>query len=514
MTEHGERPDGRRDRSAVRQDLKRAFRRTIGLTALGTALPGAGLTRTRSRAIGWMLLSTFLLGILAIGYVLVSGQAKSAGLHLLSSAEFLDRATIGVAVLGVVWIASIIATAVQARPAWLDRSRSRLLAVFTVLMVAVIGTGTFKGAEYALVTKQTLDTVFSAEDVDPGQGAKVIVDEPDVDPWRDTPRVNLLLLGSDAGVGRSGTRTDSMIVASIDTASGRTALISLPRNLQKAPLPEASPLRDLYPSGQYGVPECFRGPDQCLLNAIWMEVDEYKANHPEAWQGVKVPGRREIRDVIEGVTGLHIDHTVIVDLKGFQELIDTMGGVDVNVKLNGFGGKVPIGGRVVDGQIVDVKGWFEPGLQHLNGYHALWYARSRAADLDDYRQQRQRCVIRAVVDQVNPAKMVVEFPRVAKILRENVYTDIPRAHLDAFVELIERVQKARISSVSLTISNGIADRTPDYDRVRALIQKAITPPKAKPKPTGTPTTSGSTGTSTPKPTTTTKKPAANVDECE
>ena len=50
----------------------------------------------------------------------------------------------------------------------------------------------------------------------PGEGAKV-VDEPDVDPWRDTPRVNLLLMGSDAGTGRVGTRPDSMIVASIDT---------------------------------------------------------------------------------------------------------------------------------------------------------------------------------------------------------------------------------------------------------------------------------------------------------
>ena len=58
------------------------------------------------------------------------------------------------------------------------------------------------------------------------------------DPWANTPRLNLLLLGADDGVGRTGVRTDTVIVASIDTKTGDTALISLSRNWMRMPFPD------------------------------------------------------------------------------------------------------------------------------------------------------------------------------------------------------------------------------------------------------------------------------------
>ncbi len=67
---------------------------------------------------------------------------------------------------------------------------------------------------------------------------------PDVekpDPWADQPRVNVLLIGSDAGADRTGVRPDTMILASIDTASGNTVLFSLPRSLQHAPFAGGTP---------------------------------------------------------------------------------------------------------------------------------------------------------------------------------------------------------------------------------------------------------------------------------
>ena len=116
------------------------------------------------------------------------------------------------------------------------------------------------------------------------------------DPWAETPRVNVLLLGSDSGVGRTGTRTDSMIVASIDTKTGHTVLISLPRNLERVPLPASSPLRNVYPSGSYGRPTCLHqaANDECMLNAIWTEADTYKQEHPSAYAGEQSAGR--VRD--------------------------------------------------------------------------------------------------------------------------------------------------------------------------------------------------------------------------
>lgn len=502
-------------RRTVRRELSSGFKRALGLTVLGTAIPGAGLTQTRSRRWGWMLLTGFLVGIVGIAWFVLSRGVTKAGLLLASKTSYLLAFAVVLAVVGVVWCASIIATAVLARPRSLDRTRTRLLALLTTAMVVVVGGTTLKGAEYALIGRDTVDSIFGGGSNKPGEGAQVAEGE---DPWADTPRVNILLLGSDAGVDRTGTRTDSMVVASIDTKTGRTVLISLPRNLQDAPLPEDSDLRKLYPSGVYGQPSCIRleeearvhgtRTDYCLLNAIWTEADQLRANDPTAFAGSEVPGRDQIRDVISEIVGLEIDHTVIIDLKGFQDLINAMGGVTINVKLAGPNGDIPIPyGRELGGGRYSA--YFEKaGEQKLSGYQALWYARTRADGMDDNRQVRQRCVIRAVVEQVNPVTMVAKFPDIAKIAKNNIWTDIPQANLDAFVELVERVQKSKTVGVSLTSAAGIDAVNPDYDLVRQKVQKAINPPKTTPKPSSTSTgTSGSTATKTPKP------PKTEADEC-
>jgi hypothetical protein len=110
--------------------------------------------------------------------------------------------------------------------------------------------------------------------------------------------------------------------------------------------------------------------------------------------------------------------------------------------------------------------------------------------------------------------MLARYAKIAQILRENIYTDIPGENLPAYVELVERVQKAKIGSVALTQKQGIDAGDPDYELIRTLVQKGINPPVATPKPK--PTTSGTapapTRTKTPAPTTTTTK-AADSDEC-
>jgi LCP family protein required for cell wall assembly len=475
-----------------------------------------------ARKAGWAILAIFLLSLAAVAYVVVTRGIKDFGLLLISHPDLLQFGGVALAVGGLVWCASIVATAVAARPDRLDRSRTRVLAVVTTLMVGLVGASAYKGAEAALITTDTIRGVFTANPLKPGQGAKVIVEE-DVDPWRDTPRVNLLLMGSDAGIGRAGTRPDSMIVASIDTRTGRTVLISVPRNFEWAPLPATSPLRTMWPDGFYGgthdQPNCPRKAidpnDPCAINAIWTEVDQYRAAHPEAWPGDPVPGRSETRDVVGEVLGLKIDHLVVIDLKGFTELVDAMGGLTVNVKLGGFDGKTPLpyGAKYANGTYAH---YFDQlGPQRLNGYEALWYARTRAADSDDHRQQRQRCVVQAVVDQVDPAMMLTKYASIAKILQENVYTDIPGQNLPAFAELVDRVQKASISSLSFSAKNGLPfGSNPDYELVRKLVKKAITPPKPKPAAPSTATPADKPTpepTRTPKPASTTSP--AEVDEC-
>ena len=239
---------------------------------------------------------------------------------------------------------------------------------------------------------------------------------------------------------------------------------------------------------------------QCMLTNLYNEAEAYAVDHPGAYPKGVVPGREEIRGAVQQIVGLTIDHVVVIDLKGFSLLIDAMGGLDINVKNAGTGGPLPIGGHVTaDQRIVDVKAYFTPGRQHLDGWRSLWYARSRAADNDTFRQARQRCVVQAIVEQVNPAKMVGKYPQLARIARDNIYTDIPAQSLPAFVDLVERAQKAKVNSVTLTLDDGITPWDPDYAKIRALVRKGIAAPKPAKTPTPTSTTprsSDGTGTAT------------------
>ena len=519
MTDASHRRATPASRESLRRDLARRFRRALRLTALGTLLPGAGLTRTQSKRLGWALVGVTMLSLAGLAWLVATRGLVKTGLLFLGRPELLQAAAIGCLLAGVVWCASIVLTAVRARPQWLDRTRSRMLAAFTAVMVLVVGGGSYKATEYALITHDTVKSLFNSG----ASGGPALAEG--ADPWAKTARVNILLIGSDAGKGREGTRTDSMIVASVDTKTGRTVLIQLPRSLEKAPLAEDSPLRDRYPSGFFGVPDssCSQGSHGCLLTNLWREAEFYEADNPGAYQGDPSPGRLESRRTIELITGLAIDQEVILDLKGFEQLIDAMGGIELTVRGGGYDGKqpLPIGGhRDANGVLTGVHSYFTPGRQHLDGWHALWYARTRAADDDTHRQARQRCVVRAIVDQVNPAEMLTKYADIARIAQDNIYTDIPASSLGAYVELVERIQGAKMTSLPLTPDNQVFAGNPDYEQVRSLVKKATTPPKPKPKPSSTSTGAGSqtptptsSTPSTTAPTTSATQAPADVDEC-
>ena len=157
----------------------------------------------------------------------------------------------------------------------------------------------------------------------------------------------------------------------------------------------------------------------------------------------------------------------------------------------------------------------EPGQnQHLDGYRALWFARSRLSTDDYDRMRRQRCVIGAIVSQAQPAKVAEAFPTLAKAAKTNISTDIQQADLSAWVDLSLRVKKGH-SVRSLTFTPNVIGTTvnPNFDKIRELVQQALKPP---PKPTPAPSASASAGATagaspTPKPSAT---PSANSTAAE
>ncbi len=210
------------------------------------------------------------------------------------------------------------------------------------------------------------------------------------------------------------------------------------------------------------------------------------------------------RDAVEGVTGLPVDNYVMLNLNGFRDFVDAIGKVTVNVKT-----RLPIGGNGDPNSSlyhVATGGWIEIGDdQKLDGYHALWYARSRWATDDYDRMQRQRCMIGAVVKKADPVTLAANFADVAKALRKNLSTGIATSHIDAWVELAQRVKNATVTSLPFT-DKVISTVNPDIPAIHQLVQTAIIK-----SVDGTPTETESPSASpSPKPT---KKPG-KTDETD
>jgi len=264
-------------------------------------------------------------------------------------------------------------------------------------------------------------------------------------------RYNVLLLGGDTGPSRVGTRPDSINLASIDEKTGQTALFSLPRNLQNVPFPTGSPAAKALPNG-------WNCGDVCLLNAIY----KYGTDNPKLFPGGRDPGAEAMMQAVQAITGLKVNYYVLIDLQGFQDLIDAVHGVDIDVVA-----RTPIGS-----EHSKVRGWIEPGQQRLDGFHALWYARSRDATSDYDRMARQRCVMTAMVNQLDPATVLRNFQGLASAGSKVVATDIPASRLPTFLELAQEAKKSKIESVQF-VPPVIIPKHPDFTVIRRLVASTI-----------------------------------------
>ena len=250
-------------------------------------------------------------------------------------------------------------------------------------------------------------------------------------------RYNIMLLGADSGRDRFGIRPDSISVISINAATGQAVNIGLPRNLQHVGFVAGSPMLKVYPNG-------WNCGFECLINAIYKDVtDNHQDLYPEAVKHGSTPGVEATRDAVQYVTGLKIQSYVIVDMAAFSSLIDALGGIDINVQQ-----RLPIGGQKDD--LSDVKGWIEAGQQHMNGYTALWYARSRHSTNDYDRMRRQHEVEDQVLKQMDPANVLSRVQQIMSAGKELVKTDIPSGMLFEYKNLASKAKAYGIKSLNIT----------------------------------------------------------------
>jgi LCP family protein required for cell wall assembly len=268
-------------------------------------------------------------------------------------------------------------------------------------------------------------------------------------------RVTVLLLGGDAGPGRSGRRTDTMIVASYELATGKVSLFGLPRNLVQVPLPDG-------PAADY-FSECRCFPR--LLNELYAFAEDER---PDLFPHSRRPGIAAVAGAAEELLGLPIDHYALVDLLGFVDVVDALGGVTINnlksldIEIDRLGRYGPHPRLVM-----------APGRRRLDGYGALAYSRSRETTSDYDRMQRQRCVIGSLARQTQPAEMVAAFPRLVKVLKRSVATDIPADQLPSLLEAVgdQPVKVATVGFTPPTYNIGWSSGYPIPDV--AKIQRAV-----------------------------------------
>ena len=415
------------------------------LLALGTIFPGTAQIIGGNRKLGRFALRFTLVNVGLIVLALVIFLINKNWLVGLATVPFITT------VLGwYLWFfgglfALLTLDALRLSQLGRVQGRSRLILLLSFLLVGTLGTGSIVYAGTVSTTSATaIGSIFNQG------GSTQPVDG----------RYNILVLGSDAGRDRFGIRPDSISVFSISAATGRVAVIGIPRGLEHVPFSADSPLWKVYPSGW----DCL---NECLINALYKNVTDKHADlYPDAEKHGSTAGVEATKDAVEGVTGLKITSYVMIEMHAVTKLIDALGGVTIDVKQ-----RLPIGGQADDGS--DAKAWIEVGKQKMNGYTALWYARSRHNTSDFDRMKRQKEVEAAVLQQMSPATIFSRFQQIAAAGQSLVKTDIPKDMLPTYLDLANKVKKRGMKVLDLVPANGYHPGRPDYPKIKADVAKII-----------------------------------------
>lgn len=324
------------------------------------------------------------------------------------------------------------------------------IAAFAIVGLVAAGGVAGYGSTVAGAARSAISTVFDGGDI-----------VPPVD-----GRYNILLLGGDAGPDRMGLRPDSISVASIDAETGATLIIGIPRNMEEIQFVADSPMYQLFPNGY----DC---GDECLISYLYTEAENNPELYPDADKNGSNSGIEAMRDAVEGVTGLTMQYFVLIDMQGFSDLIDALGGITVDVPED-----TPLGSAEPGAEPFDV---VLAGENHMSGFTALWYSRTRYESTDFERMARQRDVQEAILRQFTPSNVLSKFEDVARAGSQVVVTDIPSTMLGPFVDLASKSRTLPVTRLDL-VPDEFNPASPDYAQISQAIAEAIEESSPTPSP--------------------------------
>ena len=245
-------------------------------------------------------------------------------------------------------------------------------------------------------------------------------------------RVNIMLMGVDERKEDVG-RSDTLMVASIDSKEDTVSLLSIPRDTR-----------------------------------VQIKRHGYdKINAAYAYGGEKLS-----QSTLESFLGIDINHYVIVSTDSFAKMIDAIGGVDIDVEQRMFYEDPwdDNGGLVID---------LKPGMQHMNGDTAITYVRYRDEEGDAGRVRRQQKFMRACLDKLSSPTIVMKLPEIIKEARNAVRTDLSVTQM---IELAQTLKAADEGSEGLktgivpgrwTYINGVSYLVPNIERLEAVVTENL-----------------------------------------
>jgi LCP family protein required for cell wall assembly len=305
----------------------------------------------------------------------------------------------------------------------------------------------------------------AATDTPEPQGSAVGTALPQVSipPWNGKERLNILLIGADQRPNQGTFNTDTLIVVSIDPVSKQVAMFSLPRDTTGVPTPPG-------PARQAFGPVYNR-----KINAWWTSIHLRTDLFPGSVAKGTV-GYNGLKAILGNLYGIDVKYFVEVNFAGFTKIVDLMGGVTVNVQFPVSDDRYPFKAGL---RRVFIPG----GMQHMNGYQALVYARSRHGSNDFDRGARQQRVLLSLREQADPQNLIPRLPALVDALSSAVSTDIPANQLAPLLGLAAQVDTKDIRSYVFSPPlYGTETRpgapvyflTPKVAQIRAAVRDAFT----------------------------------------
>ncbi len=284
----------------------------------------------------------------------------------------------------------------------------------------------------------------------------------DLPEWEKKERVTILLLGVDKREGEHGPwRTDTMILGTIDPQSKMAGMLSIPRDLW-VPIPG------------YG--------ENRINSANFIgDRDKYPGGGPAL--AVKA---------VEYNFGVPVHYYVLLDFDGFEKIIDTIGGVDVNVERTLHDEQYPDPSPDNPDRVKTIH--FDAGLQHMDGKSALEYARSRRSTSDFDRSHRQMQIILAVREQALRLNLIPRVPELMVTLADTVQTDLQPGNIITLARWAGEIGPENIKSVVIDPNMTVEHITPTgawvllpiRENIRPKVEELFTSPTPAPLPLAQP----------------------------